>query len=59
MTSEKKERIEWYKQELEYWNKKRNELIDNFLNYNEDLEFVENNISNYQEWIRKELQEKE
>lgn len=59
MNALKKDRIEFYKQELEYWNNKRNELIENFLNYNDDLELIECKISNYVEWLNKELQDKE
>ena len=59
MNALKKDRIEFYKQELEYWNNKRNELIENFLNFNDDLELIESKISNYVEWLNKELQDKE
>ena len=59
MNELKKDRIEFYQKELCYWNLQRDLRIEALLNNDLDLEFIESKISNYQEWLKKELEEKE
>ena len=59
MDALKKDRIEFYQKELIYWNLQRDLRVDTLLNNDLDLEYIESKISNYQEWLKKELQEME
>lgn len=53
----KNDRIEFYKNELNFWKEKKEMLLNGTLKNDFDIDYIDSKIENYDEWLSKELQE--